>query len=180
MIRLAGVRFPIDWARFGFPSPWRAGGTVVAEGRVAWAWDGESPGFGIGEFHPGDAGSVEGWDVDHVVLLVPDLEEVITALREAGADLRLRMEVRGRPTAFFRVGTVLEVIQTRVTVPGLYGVALATHEPLDDLRQRWAAAGHDVSDVRPAIQPGRTIFTVRNLESGLVVMDAPAPESSPT
>ncbi len=174
-MRLVGVRFPIPWASFGLDAPFSARGTVVDEGPVAWAWEGETaPDFGIGSFAPPEASAVEGWQVDHVVLLVPSIEEAVADLVGAGCDLRLRMEVRGRPTAFFRVGTVLEVIETTVPVPGLYGLALATGEPLEEVAERWRAAGHDVSDPRDAIQPGRRIFTVRSLESGLVVMDLPA------
>ncbi len=170
---LAGVRLPIDWSAFGFPSAWAAGDTVVCEGRVAWAWTGTAPDFGIAAFSAADPPPVRGWSVDHVVLLVPGIDDAVAELQAAGAELRLRMEVRGRPTAFFRVGTVLEVIETGVTVPGLYGVALATAEPLGAVVGRWRSAGHDISDIRDAIQPGRQIFTVRGLESGLVVMDLP-------
>lgn len=172
-MKLTAVRFPIPWDTLGFPSPFTARGTVVAEGDVAWAWDGEGPGFGIPEFSAPAGVDAAGWEVDHLVLLVPDVEPVVEGL---AADLRLRMEVRGRPTAFFRVGTVLEVIETEVPEPRLYGLALAAGEPLEDLAARWRSDGHDVSDPRDAIQPGRRIFTVRGLRAGLVVMDLPQPE----
>ncbi len=173
-MKLLGVRFPISWEAFGFPSTFAARGTVVGEGKVAWAWEGEPPGFGIGAFDPPPAEDAPGWEVDHVVLLVPEIERAVARLQEVGAGLRLRMDVRARPTAFFRVGTVLEVIETKVAVPGLYGVALASPEPLEEVAACWRADGHDVSEVRDAIQPGRRIFTVRGLDSGLVVMDVPA------
>ncbi len=143
------------------------------EGDVAWAWERHGPDFGIPSFEAPPAMVAEGWEVDHVVLLVPDVEPVVEKL--AGS-LRLRMEVQGRPTAFFRVATVLEVIQTQVPAPRLYGVALATGEPLDEVASRWREDGHDVSEVRDAIQPGRRIFTVRGLRAGLVVMDLPLQE----
>ncbi len=173
-MKLLGVRLPIPWDSLGLPSPFVARGTVVADGPVAWAWDGDLPGFGIQAFSPPtDPPVAEGWQVDHVVLLVPDVEEVVL---ELAGELRLQMEVRGRPTAFFRVGTVLEVIQTEVPAPRLYGVALATGEPLEQVGARWQEAGHDVSEVRDAIQPDRRIFTVRGLGAGLVVMDLPSGE----
>ncbi len=172
-MKLLGVRFPISWDNLGFPASFVARGTVVAEGEVAWAWGGEAPGFGISTFDAPPAEDVPGWEVDHVVLLVPDVEPVVEAL---APDLRLRMEVRGRPTVFFRVGTVLEVIETGVPAPRLYGVALATGEPLEEVGTRWRDDGHDVSEVRDAIQPGRRIFTVRGLQAGLVVMDLPSEE----
>ncbi len=172
-MRLAGIRFPISWASFGLPSPFAARGTVVAEGEVAWAWDQPAPDFGIASFAVPSADDLPGWEVDHVVLLVPDVEPVAEVL---AGELRLRMKVRGRPTAFFRVGTVLEVIETSVPAPRLYGIALATGEPLEDVAGRWREAGHDVSEVRDAIQPGRRISTVRGLRAGLVVMDLPPAE----
>ncbi len=120
-----------------------------------------------------------GWDLDHVVLLVGDLDEVVVALAEVGRAPRLRMEVMGRPTAFFRVGTLLEVIQSPVRSPALSGVALVTKEPLEVVALRWRATGLEVTDPRPAIQPGRRIFTVGALEAGLAVMspDRAAPQA---
>ena len=172
-MRLEAVRLPIPWDAFGFDPPFDADGAILAEGRVAWAWDGDAPDFGVGRFAPGDAAAVEGWSVDHVVLLVPSMDEAIAELKGAGADLRMRMDVRGRPTSFFRVGTILEVIEVGVPVAGLYGVALRTTEPLEEVADRWRDAGHAVTDPKGAIQPGRRIFTVKGLDAGLAVMDWP-------
>jgi hypothetical protein len=111
-----------------------------------------------------------GWDLDHVVLMVPDLEQAVAKLGDIGVSPRLRMQVRGRPAAFFRVGPLLEVIESPVRAPALYGVALVTEEPLEVVALRWRSRGRDVSDPRPAIQPGRRIISVRDTEAGLAVM----------
>ena len=177
---LIGVRLPIPWSGLGFTTPWLAGATVVDDGRVAWAWDSAVPDFGVAGVDPGEAAAVEGWDLDHVVLLVPSMDEAVAELRAVGADLRMRMEVRGRPTSFFRVGTILEVIEVGVPVPGLYGVALRTTEALEEVADRWREMGHDVSEPRDAIQPDRRILTVKGLDAGLAVMDWPAQSAAST
>jgi hypothetical protein len=170
-VALTGLRLPIDWARLGLDAPWRGRSTTVAQGAIAWSWSVALPDLGIAGFVPDDRPrSHQGWDVDHVVLLVPDLEAAVTELRAAGAALRLRLDVRGRETAFFRMGTVLEVIGTEVPAPRLYGTALVTEQPLEDLAATWRDAGLDVSDPRDAIQPGRRILTVRDAGAGLAVM----------
>jgi hypothetical protein len=112
----------------------------------------------------------EGWDLDHVVLLVPAIEDAVRELADAAGSPRLRIEVKGRPTAFFRVGPLLEVIQSPVRAPALYGIALVTTEPLEVVTLRWRSRGLDVTDPRPAIQPGRRIFTVKGTAAGLAVM----------
>ena len=80
------------------------------------------------------------------------------------------MAVRGRPAAFFRVGPILEVIESPVRRAALYGVVLTTEEPLESVVLRWRSMGRDVTDPKPAIQPGRRIFTVRATAAGLAVM----------
>ena len=168
---LTAVRLPIPWQAYGLPLPWRGRSTTLLSGDHAWAWSPSVPTLPVADCGPPPAGDHAGdWDVDHVVLLVPDLPEAVALLAAAGADLRLQMEVRGRPSAFFRVGTVLEVIQERVRTARLFGVALVTATPLADLARRWRGEGHDVGDPRPAIQPGREIMTVRGAGAGLAVM----------
>jgi hypothetical protein len=168
--RIAGLCLPVAWDGFGLPSPLSAGGTTLAEGPVGWSWDGAVPAFDVPGCEATAGTPVVGWSVDHVVLLVSDLDDAVAVMERVGAAPRLRMEVRGRPTAFFRVGPVLEVIRSPVRSPALFGVALATDEPLEVVALRWRALGHDVSDPRPAIQPGRRIMTVRGLDCGLAVM----------
>lgn len=167
---LAALRLPLPWDEFDLPNPLQTRSTVLMTGDPAWGWEGGAPDFDIPSCDHESGTPAEGWDLDHVVLLVPDLEDVVATMGAIGCAPRLRMEVRGRPTAFFRVGPLLEVIQSPVRAPSLYGVALVTDEPLEVVALRWRAMGRDVSDPKPAIQPGRRIFTVRAVEAGLAVM----------
>jgi hypothetical protein len=117
--------------------------------------------------------------IDHVVAISPDLDRTVAALEGAGLDLR---RVREEPTpagaprqAFFRLGAVvLEVVQEPPEAiergggpdrPAFFwGLALLS----DDLDATVAALGDRVSDIRPAVQPGRRIATLRR-SAGLSV-----------
>ena len=110
--------------------------------------------------------------LDHVVAITPALERTVTALEAAGLDLR---RIREEPTpagaprqAFFRLGaTILEVVQEPdeaiergggVDRPAFFwGLAFAA----PDLDATVAGLGDRVSEVRPAVQPGRRIATLR-------------------
>lgn len=167
---LAALRLPLPWDEFDLPNPLATQTTVLLTGDPAWHWTGAAPALPMPECEPRPGTPAEGWDLDHVVLLTPDLEATIDAMAAIDVAPRLRMEVRGRPTAFFRVGPILEVIESPVRTPALYGVALVTAEPLEVVVLRWRAMGREVTDPKPAIQPGRRIFTVRAVEAGLAVM----------
>ncbi len=168
--RLTAVQLPIPWTAFGFPERFQAGGTTLLDGEVAWAWTGPAPEFGVAGCEATGGQPVEGWDLDHVVLLVPAIVDAVAEMQRVGLEPRLRIEVKGRPTAFFRVGPVLEVIESPVRSPALFGVALVTDEPLETVALRWRSEGLTIGDVRPAIQPGRRIFTVKDTSAGLAVM----------
>ncbi len=110
--------------------------------------------------------------IDHVVAITPALERTVTALQAAGLDLR---RIREEPTpagaprqAFFRLGaTILEVVQEPQEAiergggtdrPAFFwGLALIA----PDLDATVAGLGDRVSEVRPAVQPGRRIATLR-------------------
>jgi hypothetical protein len=110
--------------------------------------------------------------LDHVVAITPALERTVAALRGAGLDLR---RIREEPTpagaprqAFFRLGsTILEVAQEPEEAvergggmdrPAFFwGLALTA----PDLEATVAGLGDRVSEVRPAVQPGRRIATLR-------------------
>jgi hypothetical protein len=110
--------------------------------------------------------------VDHVVAISPDLERTVTVLRAAGLDLR---RVREEPTpagaprqAFFRLGaTILEVVQEPPEAiergggpdrPAFFwGLALVA----PDLEATVAGLGDRAGEIRDAVQPGRSIATLR-------------------
>lgn len=110
--------------------------------------------------------------LDHVVAITPALERTVAALEGAGLDLR---RIREEPTpagaprqAFFRLGTtILEVVQEPEEAIERGGGAdrpaffwgLAFVAP--DIDATVAGLGDRVSEVRPAIQPGRRITTLR-------------------
>jgi catechol 2,3-dioxygenase-like lactoylglutathione lyase family enzyme len=117
--------------------------------------------------------------IDHVVAISSDLDRTVAALEAAGLDLR---RIREEPTpagaprqAFFRLGaTILEVVQEPVEATERHGGVrpaffwgLAFVAP--DLERTVAYLGeHRVSEIRPAVQPGRRIATLRR-NAGLSV-----------
>jgi hypothetical protein len=117
--------------------------------------------------------------IDHVVAISPDLDRTVAALSAAGLDLR---RVREEPTpagaprqAFFRLGpTILEVVQEPPEATERHGGdrpaffwGLACLAP--DLERTVAHLGPDrVSEIRPAVQAGRRIATLRR-SAGLSV-----------
>ena len=109
--------------------------------------------------------------LDHVVAITPALDRTVAALQAAGLDLRrIREEPApaGAPRqAFFRLGAnILEVVQEPAEASeraggdrpaffwGLAFVAL-------DLDAIVSGLGDRVSEIRPAVQPGRRIATLR-------------------
>lgn len=167
---ITALRLPLPWDEFELPNPWETTSTVLTTGEPAWRWEGSTPELGIPECDAAGGEPHDGWDLDHVVLLVPSIEDTIAALEEIGHKPRLRMEVSGRPTAFFRTGPLLECVESPVRAPAIFGVALVTEEPLEVVVLRWRSMGRDVADPKPAVQPGRRIFVVRATAAGLAVM----------
>jgi hypothetical protein len=117
--------------------------------------------------------------IDHIVAMSPSLERSVPLLRQAGLDLR---RIREQPTpagaprqAFFRLGAeILELIQEppeaieRGGGPDhparFWGLALVT----EDLDRTVESLGPHAGSIRPAIQPGRRIATVRR-SAGLAI-----------
>ncbi len=167
---LRTLRLPLPWDEFDLPNPMATRSTVLCTGDPAWAWEGDAPDLGVSLCEPVAGTPAEGWDLDHVVLLVADLDAAVAAFGAVGVSPRLRVRVNGRPTAFFRVGPLIEVMESPVRAPSLYGVALVTEEALEVVALRWRSMGRDIGDVQPAMQPGRRIFTVKSVETGLAVI----------
>ncbi len=170
MSTLTTIRIPLDFASFGLPSPLQTGATCLVAGEPGWAWQGQAPDLAVPLVDAAAGETAEGWDLDHVVLLVPDLDETIATVSGPLGRPRLKTEVQGRPTAFYRVGPVLEVIESPVRAASLFGIALVTEDPLEETAIAWRERGHWVTDPQPAIQPGRTIFTVKGTQAGFAVM----------
>jgi catechol 2,3-dioxygenase-like lactoylglutathione lyase family enzyme len=125
--------------------------------------------------HPNGVGGI-----DHIVAMTPALDRTVRVLGDAGLDLR---RVREEPTpagaprqAFFRLGSaILEVVQEpedavarRADGAGgparFWGLALQAR----DLARTMEAFGEHGGEIRPAVQPGRSIATVRR-SAGLAV-----------
>lgn len=132
--------------------------------------------------------------IDHLVAMSHALDRSVAALQGAGLQLR---RIREQPTpagaprqAFFRLGgVILEVIQAPDDVvrrsggPAVrarfWGLALRT----PDLDRTVALLGEHVGTIRPAVQPGRRIATLRR-SAGLAVplafiSEPAAPEPPP-
>jgi hypothetical protein len=116
--------------------------------------------------------------LDHVVAISSDLDRAVAALEVAGLDLR---RIREEPTpagaprqAFFRLGsTILEVVQEPPEATERAGGdrpaffwGLAFVAP--DLERTVAFLGDSAGEIRPAVQPGRQIATLRR-STGLSV-----------
>ena len=116
--------------------------------------------------------------IDHVVAITPALDRTVAALEAGGLDLR---RIREKPTpagaprqAFFRLGAnILEVVQEPAEATERAGGdrpaffwGLAFVAP--DLDATVAGLGDRVSEIRPAVQPGRRIATLRR-SAGLAV-----------
>jgi len=150
MTILCALRLPIDWTALGWPAHPEVGGVVLATGDPEWSWDPAVPAFAVRTMAIPDGEVVPDFTLDHVVLLVPDLDRAVSTLDRVGVEPRLRMRIPGdRRAAFFRVGTVLEVIEAPVRQASLYGVAVATSRSLESLALAWRALGLDVGDIKP-------------------------------
>jgi hypothetical protein len=171
------------------PEAWSAAGFTVAGAvcdvsrvRIRLSGKGERRGIvdwrlGTGE-PPEQAGPHPNGTIaiDHVVMLSPDIDRTVGELQEQGIELRRERE---GPTpggsmrqAFFRAGEpILEVVQAPdgTSVAGdpsgparLWGLAFV----VEDMDRPAEVLGDLLGTPRDAVQPGRTIATVRN-EAGL-------------
>jgi hypothetical protein len=170
MSQLTAIQLPIDWTAFGWGETPLLGNVTLTTGDPKWAWEPSAPTFEVHTMEVPPSIHVPDFTVDHVVLLVPDLDTAITRFDRIELMPRLRMKVGGRPAAFFRAGPVIEVIESPVRQASIYGIALTAQESLESLALAWKARGLALGNVKDAIQPGRRIMTVRDLDAGLAVM----------
>ena len=145
-------------------------GTGERRGIVGWTL-GDEPSRDAAGPHPN--GVIR---VDHVVMLTPDLDRTVAELESQGFDLRRTREgeTPGGSTrqAFFRAGEpILEVVlapegssvaRDPAGPARLWGLAFS----VDDLDRTAAALGPLLGAPRDAVQPGRSIATLRG-EAGL-------------
>jgi hypothetical protein len=127
--------------------------------------------------------------IDHIVASSPSFDRSVSALQAAGLDLR---RVREEPTpagaprqAFFRLGEeILELVAEPEDVieraggrdrpARFWGLAMRT----GDLQRTVERIGVHAGPIRPAVQPGRRIATVRRsagLAIPLALMSTTAP-----
>jgi len=170
MTSIAGLQLPIDWTTLGWPISPDLGGITLETGDPKWAWTGPAPALSIHIFEPTVGDPVAMMSIDHIVVLVPDLDGAVGRFSRAGLEPRLRMNVRDRPAAFFRAGPVIEVIESPVRQASLFGVAITSEIPLETISLEWKSRGLTVGTIRPAIQPGRRIMSIRDLDAGLAIM----------
>lgn len=170
MSTLVALQLPIDWTLFGWPVTPRLGAVTLTTGDPKWAWEPTAPAFAIHTVDVEASSKLDGYVVDHVVVLVPDLNAAITRFDRIDLEPRLKMRVAGRPAAFFRAGPVIEVIESPVRQASVYGIAVATEKSLESLALEWRSLGLSVGNIKDAIQPGRRIMTVHELDTGFAVM----------
>jgi hypothetical protein len=128
--------------------------------------------------------------IDHIVAVSPDFERSVAVLQASGLDLR---RVREEPTpagaprqAFFRLGReILELIQEPQEIVEhegaadprvrFWGLALLVGE----LERTVEALAPHVGQIRPAVQPGRRIATVRRSAGLAVPLALMSPDERP-
>jgi catechol 2,3-dioxygenase-like lactoylglutathione lyase family enzyme len=160
-----GKRGVVGWSLRGVASSALDGLSTVASDQAPLA---EAPA------HPNGIAAI-----DHVVAISSDLDRTVAVLQTAGLDLR-RVREESTPAgaprqAFFRLGpTILEVVQEPPEATARQGGdrpaffwGLAFVAP--DLERTVAFLGEErISEIRPAVQPGRQIATLRR-DAGLGV-----------
>lgn len=162
-----GIR---NWTVAGLAAP--AGAGLVDGIPTTFAPPGEETGP-TDPAHPNGATGI-----DHVVILTPDVDRTTAAFGELGLAVRRIRETDsyGAPMrqAFLRLGpTVVEVVgghegtgQSAAEAPaGWFGLAL----DVDDLDAVAALLGEGLGSIKPAVQEGRRIATIRHKTFGMSV-----------
>jgi len=105
--------------------------------------------------------------IDHLVFMTPDLPRTTAAVVALGLDPRRERDAGTFQQVFFRLGEViLELVGPAEAGPGpasLWGVTFA----VVDLDATAAFLGDRVGRVKDAVQPGRSITTLRGTQIGI-------------
>ena len=98
--------------------------------------------------------------VDHVVILTPDFDRTAAAVAAAGMPLRREAERNGARQGFRRLGpAIMEIVQApELRATRFWGLVVIVRD-LDALAERF---GDLLSEIRPAVQPGRRIAPLRS------------------
>ena len=119
-------------------------------------------------------------EIDHVVLMTPDLDATVDELAGRGFEARRTRDAGGGVTqVFYRLGgPILEVIgPVAQTTPRLWGVVFT----VDDLDATYERLGDTLlTPPKDAVQPGRRIATVKSeAQAGTAVAFMSPPLRSP-
>jgi hypothetical protein len=100
--------------------------------------------------------------IDHVVVVSPDFDRTATALERADMPLRRTRDAGGFRQGFRRLGpAILELVEAKTAPPGparFWGLVVIVDD-LEALKRRLADR---LGDIKPAVQPGRHIATLRS------------------
>jgi hypothetical protein len=104
--------------------------------------------------HPNGATSL-----DHLVVMTPDFDRTADALKRAGMPLKRTQDIGRVRQGFRRLGpAILELVHNpKLKQPEFWGLMIVVIS-LEDLTER---LGEHLSEIRPAVQPGRRIATLR-------------------
>lgn len=127
---------------------------------------------------PEPAGHANGvTEIDHIVLLSPDLRRTVDALAAVGVEPRRERdgELGGRPIrqVFFRFGEVIiEVVGSPESAGDGPSMLWGITYTVADIDATAAFFGDRTTPVKDAVQPGRRITTLRHRALGMSVRTA--------
>jgi hypothetical protein len=201
-VELAVAAEPEAWRALGFAVGPDGGAQIGAvmvrllgagagEGITGWALQppvGEIDGLPVAE--PVGAGSTAGdhpngaVSLDHVVVLTPDWDRTVAALRTVGIELSRVREVPPRGDAatfrqgFVRLGEpILELVEQSGGDPSAPARFWGLVAIVADLDAAVGVAGDALSAPRDAVQPGRRIAPVRSQAGAGVALALMTPEA---
>jgi hypothetical protein len=100
--------------------------------------------------------------LDHVVVATPDFDRAARALQDAGLPFRRVRDAGSFRQGFRRLGpAILEVVEAQQAPPGparFWGLVVI----VSDLEALSTRLTDDLGEIKPAVQPGRHIATLRD------------------